>query len=205
MAACSSLKLEGGPVALMVEDSYRYGVRQDRKNASFSNKKITNDTGWIDDRDPDNRAFPNAHSCPNRMFILDRSEVKNGVNHVFRSYKHCILSGRGLGVLGSGFWVQGRRQPKKRPVKSKKKLIVHRRARSLRPLRAVGSLYEPEAIGHKPTPGGRTLRKKIYNNLCALSGLCGEILLGMASEFMKFHARGSRFRVQRFKEGKNED
>jgi hypothetical protein len=35
-----------------------------------------------------------------------------------------------------------------RPVKSKKKLIVHRRVRSLRPLRAVGSrLYEPEAIG----------------------------------------------------------
>ena len=29
-------------------------------------------------------------------------------------------------------------------------------------------------------PGGKTLRKKILNNLCVLSGLCGEILLGMA-------------------------
>jgi hypothetical protein len=33
---------------------------------------------------------------------------------------------------------------------NEKKLIVHRRVRSLRPLRAVGSrLYEPEAIGAK--------------------------------------------------------
>ena len=45
--------------------------------------------------------------------------------------------------------VPGSAQPsaKKRPVNLKKKRIVHRGARSLRPLRAVGSLYEPEAIG----------------------------------------------------------
>ena len=49
------------------------------------------------------------------------------------------------GFRGSRFSVAAGRE---RPVKSKKKLLIHRRARSLRPLRAVGSkLYEPEAIG----------------------------------------------------------
>jgi hypothetical protein len=38
-------------------------------------------------------------------------------------------------------------------------------------------------------PGGRTLRKKTLNNLCVLSGLCGEIPFGMASDFLKFHTR----------------
>jgi hypothetical protein len=55
-------------------------------------------------------------------------------------------------------------------------IIIHRRVRSLRPLRAVGSiLYEPEAIGHRAR--WRKPRKKILNNLCALRVLCGEILL----------------------------
>jgi hypothetical protein len=38
-----------------------------------------------------------------------------------------------------------------------------------------------------PRRSQRTLRKKIKNNLCVLSELCGEILFGMASNFMKFH------------------
>jgi hypothetical protein len=42
-----------------------------------------------------------------------------------------------------------------------------------------------------PQSSQRTLRKKIKNYLCVLSGLCGEILLGMASDFMEFHTRGS--------------
>jgi len=40
---------------------------------------------------------------------------------------------------------------------------------------------------NSPRSSQRSLRKKIKNNLCVLSGLCGEILLGMASDFMKFH------------------
>ena len=35
-------------------------------------------------------------------------------------------------------------------------------------------------------PGGRAPRKKI-NNLCVLSDLCGEILLGTASDLLQFH------------------
>jgi len=80
-----------------------------------------------------------------------------------------------LGKLGFSATV-GR----ERPVKSKKKLIVHHGARSLRAHRAYGL-----------RPGGRTLRKEIKKNLCALSGLCGlcgEILIGKASDFMKFHS-----------------
>jgi hypothetical protein len=42
MAACSSLKLEGSPVVLVVEDSYRYGVRQDRKKECFFFKQENN-------------------------------------------------------------------------------------------------------------------------------------------------------------------
>jgi hypothetical protein len=38
----------------------------------------------------------------------------------------------------------------------------------------------------KPSP-------KIKNNLCVLSDLCGEIPLGMASDFMKFHTRSTVF------------
>jgi hypothetical protein len=41
-----------------------------------------------------------------------------------------------------------------------------------------------------PQSSQRTLRKKILNNLCDLRVLCGEIFLGMASDFMKFHTRG---------------
>jgi hypothetical protein len=56
-----------------------------------------------------------------------------------------LVSKRFYGVR---FRVQPSRRPKIRPAKSKKKLIVHRRVRSLRPLRAAGSrLYEPEALG----------------------------------------------------------
>jgi hypothetical protein len=39
-------------------------------------------------------------------------------------------------------------------------LIIHRRARSLRPLRAVGSLYEPEAIGFRAY--SPTRRARVY-------------------------------------------
>ena len=34
---------------------------------------------------------PTPTDYPNQIFILDRPEVKNGVNHVFLIYKHCIL------------------------------------------------------------------------------------------------------------------
>jgi hypothetical protein len=51
---------------------------------------------------------------------------------------------------------------KKRPVKSKKKLIVHRGAR-------------------------RERWERKFKIISAYSAVCGEILLGMASNFMKFH------------------
>jgi hypothetical protein len=66
----------------------------------------------------------------------------------------------GSGFSGSGFRVQRRRRPNKRPVKSKKKLLFHRGARNLRPLRAVGSLSEPEAIG--PRTYSPTRRARVY-------------------------------------------
>jgi hypothetical protein len=50
---------------------------------------------------------PTPTDCPNRIFILDRSEVKNGVNHVFLVYKHCILRGMGCGLRVAGYGVQG--------------------------------------------------------------------------------------------------
>ena len=35
---------------------------------------------------------PTFVNFPKWIFILDRSEVKNRVNHVFLVYKHCILA-----------------------------------------------------------------------------------------------------------------
>ena len=37
------------------------------------------------------QGFPNTRKYPIQIFILDRSELTNGVNYVFLDYKHCIL------------------------------------------------------------------------------------------------------------------
>jgi hypothetical protein len=52
----------------------------------------------------------------------------------------------------------------------------------------MAGLIEKET-NSSPQSSQRTPRKKIKKNLCDLRVLCGEILIGMASNFMKFHTR----------------
>ncbi len=70
-------------------------------------------------------------------------------------------------------------------------IVVHRRVRSLRPLRAVGSgLYEPEAIGPMAyAPVGERRERKLY--IISAISACSAVryFLKMASDFMKFHTR----------------
>ena len=72
---------------------------------------------------------------------------------------------------------------RERPVKSGKKLIVHRRVRSLRP------------IGPMTTPRWENAEKKNLTNLCALRVLCGEILLenGIGFHDVSYKAVGAVF------------
>jgi len=52
---------------------------------------------------------PTLTDYPNQIFILDRHEVKNGVNPVFLIYKHCIFRGMvsGYGLRGAGYGMRG--------------------------------------------------------------------------------------------------
>jgi hypothetical protein len=85
-----------------------------------------------------------------------------------------------MGSEVQGFEVQGSAPPPAKKTAGQIEKETNSSPQSSQPPASPSCRHSLRAGSHRDydlLPGGRTLRKKIKNYLCVLSGLCGEIIL----------------------------